>query len=230
MSIHPKLLRSFGRIKARKLRSASQKAYEEILPLVTIDPTKEFFGNCPQDVWLEVGFGGGEHLLSQLDQNPRVSMIGCEPFMNGTAKLLSHLNPEDYHRFRLWHDDARYLLDICPPSYFTRAFILFPDPWPKKRHNHRRLITKQFMDKLKPTLADGAFLHVASDDASYVEQIQAVLYNDSTFILCEGPPSADPETWTSRPEGWPPTRYESKALDMGKKCAYMRFQKKGKSI
>jgi len=220
-----KLLRSYGRRKARKLRDTSQKAYEEILPLIKLDPTNKYFETNPQEVWLEIGFGGGEHLLAQLDQNPTVSMIGCEPFMNGVAKLLSHLRAEDYGRLRIWHDDVRYLLEECPPSYFSRAFILFPDPWPKKRHHHRRLITKEFMENLRKTLADGAFLHIASDDASYVEQIQSVLYNDPKFILCEGPSSHNPQSWEPRPPGWLATRYEGKALEKGKKCAYMRFKK-----
>ena len=164
-------------------------------------------------------------MLEQLAQNPSVAMIGCEPFMNGVAKLLVHLSPQDYNRARIWHEDVRYLLDTTPCSYFQRAFIMFPDPWPKKRHHQRRLITNEFMAKLWPTLKEGAFLHIASDDASYVEQIQEVLYDHPQFIFCKGPPSSDPLTWSDRPEGWPATRYEQKALAQGKKCAYMVFQK-----
>jgi len=223
--MHNKLTRSFGRRKVRKLRDTSQKAYDDLLPLLKIDLAKPFFESLPSEVWLEIGFGGGEHLLAQLAQNPRISMIGCEPFMNGVAKLLAHLPPEDHNRVRIWHEDVRYLLDALPPSYFERAFILFPDPWPKKRHHPRRLITKEFMAKLWPTLKEGAFLHIASDDVSYVEQIQEVLYDYPNLNLCDGPPSPDPLTWHSRPEGWPATRYEQKALAQGKKCAYMVFQK-----
>ncbi len=221
-----KVMRSFGRRKARKLRDQSQKAYDNLLPLVKIDHPNKPFKTHFSDVWLEIGFGGGEHMLEQLSQNPTVAMIGCEPFMNGVAKLLTHLSPEDYHRIRIWHEDARFLLETLPSSYFQRAFILFPDPWPKKRHHQRRLITNEFIGKLWPTLKEGALLHVASDDVSYVEQIQDVLYGYPSLILCEGPPSPDPITWGDRPEGWPATRYEQKALAQGKKCAYMLFQKK----
>lgn len=185
-----------------------------------------FFEHHPSEVWLEIGFGGGEHMLERLAQNPSIAIIGCEPFMNGVAKLLTHLSPDDYNRVRIWHEDVRVALEAIPHSYFTRAFILFPDPWPKKRHHRRRLITTEFMDKLWPTLQEGALLHVASDDVSYVEQIQEVFYNYPSLILCKGPLSPDPLTWTSRPEGWPITRYEQKALAQGKKCAYMLFQKK----
>lgn len=220
-----KLLSSFGRRKARKLRVTSQKAYEEILPLVRIDPNQPLFKSDPSEIWLEIVFGGGEHMLEQLAKNPSVAMVGCEPFMNGVAKLLSHLLPGDYDRVGIWHEDVRLLLDSISPSFFARAFILFPDPWPKVRHHPRRLITTVFMDKLLPTLKEGALLHVASDDAPYVEQIQEVLYNRPELKLCKGPLSADPTTWGDRPEGWPLTRYEQKAMTLGKKCAYMVFQK-----
>lgn len=222
-------LPSFGRRKARKLREMSQKAYDDILPLLRIDSPQQLFKNTPSDIWLEIGFGGGEHLLEQLALNPSVTIVGCEPFMNGVAKLATHLLPENYDRVRIWHEDVRLLLDHIPPSFFARAFILFPDPWPKKRHHIRRLITTDFMDKLLPTLKEGTFLHVASDDAPYVEQIQDVLYQHPELKLCNGPSSADPRTWDDRPEGWPRTRYEQKALIQGKKCAYMVFQKKEKT-
>lgn len=221
-----KLLSSFGRRKARKLRVTSQHAYDHLLPLVKLDLSQPIFQPTPSEIWLEIGFGGGEHLLSQLAQNPTVSMVGCEPFMNGVAKLLTHLLPEDFNRVRIWHEDVRYLLEHIPPAYFSGAFILFPDPWPKTRHQIRRLITNDFISQLLPTLKEGALLHVASDDVSYVEQIQDVLYHHPGLTLCQGPPAADPSSWGARPEGWPPTRYEQKALGIGKKCAYMMFQKK----
>lgn len=220
------LTRSYGRRKARKLRTQSLNAFEEILPLLQISSFDTFFDKFYPEVWLEIGFGGGEHMLERLAQNPSIAMIGSEPFINGVAKLLTTLSPKDYERVRIWHDDVRYLLEKIPPLFFDRAFILFPDPWPKKRHHKKRLITKDFINKLLPTLKAGALLHIASDDISYVEQIQDVLYNHPHFQLQEGPPSYDPETWTARPKEWPQTRYEQKALTQGKKCAYMLFQKK----
>lgn len=225
--IDGKLRPSFGRRKARKLRLQSQQAYDEILPLVRLAPAHLPFDDKVSEVWLEIGFGGGEHFIEQLHHHSAVSMIGCEPFMNGVAKFLMQLKPEDYDRVRIWHEDVRHLLRAIPASYFSYVFILFPDPWPKKRHHPRRLITKEFMTLLWPTLKEGAFLHVASDDQPYVEQIQEVLYDFPGLVLCEGPPSADPQTWLPRPLGWPTTRYEQKAIKQGKKCAYMRFQKRG---
>ena len=220
-----KLVPSFGRRKVRRLKATSQKAYQDLLPLLKINPTKKIFEKDPSEIWLEIGFGGGEHMLEQLDQNPSIAMIGCEPFMNGVTKFLAHLSSDDYERVRIWHEDVRYLLHTIPPSYFARAFILFPDPWPKKRHQRRRLITSEFIAKLWPILKEGAFLHIASDDVSYVEQIQETLYNYPYLSLCKGPPSPDPTTWDPRPDGWPLTRYEQKALSQVLPCAYMVFQK-----
>ncbi|MBS0271353.1 MAG: tRNA (guanosine(46)-N7)-methyltransferase TrmB [Proteobacteria bacterium] len=220
-----KLIPSFGRRKARKLRTQSQKAYQELLPLLQLDSPQKLFDQASSDVWLEIGFGGGEHFCEQLEQNPSISMIGCEPFMNGVAHLLLLLAPEDYERVRIWHEDVRHLFGIIPSSYFSRVFILFPDPWPKKRHQRRRLITSEFINILQQKLKNSALLHIASDDSAYVEQIQAILYHHPHFVLLEGPPSADPLTWSSRPKDWPTSRYEQKALNQGKKCAYMVFQK-----
>ncbi len=224
------LIPSFGRRKARKLKVHSQKAYDELLGAVNItgcpsDKQVQDDKEGARDVWLEIGFGGGEHFLAQLASNPDIHMIGCEPFVNGIAKLLAHLDPKDTPRVRLWPDDVRALLEMIPQSYFSRVFILFPDPWPKKRHHKRRLISNEFMDKLLPTLKEGGLLYVASDDVSYVEQIQAVLYHDPDLCLVLGPPSADAQTWAPRPSGWPSTRYEQKALAKGAACAYMIFMK-----
>jgi tRNA (guanine-N7-)-methyltransferase len=220
--LHHHLRPSFGRRKARKLRVQSQEAYDTILPLVRLHPESVPFKDKDTDteVWLEIGFGGGEHFLEQLQNNPTISMIGCEPFMNGVAKLLMQLDPKDYDRVRVWHEDVRHLLKGISPGYFSRVFILFPDPWPKKRHHPRRLITKEFVEQLWPTLKEGAPLYVASDDQPYLEQIQEVLYNfpGLHLVMCE----------TARPQGWPSTRYEQKALKQGKKCVYMCFQKRGR--
>jgi tRNA (guanine-N7-)-methyltransferase len=221
-----KLTPSFGRRKARKLREQAQKAYTDLFPFVQLLPQQNLFDDPLQEVWLEIGFGTGDHMLEQLSQHPEISMVGCEPFINGVANVLVHLSPEDYKRVRIWHEDVRYLLESIPTSYFSKVFILFPDPWPKKRHHRRRLITKEFISLLLITLKEKALLHVASDDVSYVEQIQEVLYNHPHLTLCEGPVSADPLTWGIRPKDWPTTRYEEKALSQGKKCAYMIFEKK----
>jgi len=221
-----KIMPSFGRRKARKLREKTQRTYDEILPLVQLtDPSLLFAGLPHDEIWLEIGFGGGEHMLEQLARNPSIAMIGCEPFKNGVANFLNELPPPDYARVRIWHEDVRYLFDAIPAAFFSRVFILFPDPWPKKRHRRRRLLSRAFVDVLGEKIKPGALLHVASDDVNYVEQIQEILYAHPLFKVCSGPPSADPKAWSSRPQDWPATRYEQKALTAGKKCAYMLFQR-----
>lgn len=220
-----RFLPSFGRRKARKLRPLSQQAYQQKISLVKITDELPLFEPSSDDIWLEIGFGGGEHLLAQLASNPSIKFVGCEPFMNGIAKLLMHLSGEDLHRVRLWLEDVRYLLDKVPSSYFSRAFILFPDPWPKMRQHKRRLISPEFVAQLLRTLKEKAILYVASDDPTYVHHIQQVLSAFPELQLREGPSSAEPCTWGARPHDWPPTRYEQKALVEGKPCAYMIFQK-----
>ena len=222
-----RFLPSFSRRKARKLRTASQRAYDEKLSLVNISLGDPLFEPLPQEIWLEIGFGGGEHLLTQLSQNPTVSIVGCEPFINGVAKLLVHLPEENLPRVRLWTKDSRYFLDKTSSSYFSRAFILFPDPWPKVRQHKRRLITPHFITQLARTLKEGALLRIASDDPSYVKQILEVLLASPSFQHIDGPTTPAPFTWSPRPDEWPSTRYEQKALSQGKPCAYMTFQKKG---
>ena len=176
-----RLLPSFGRRKARKLRMASQHAYDEKLSLVNISLDSPPFDPLEKDIWLEIGFGGGEHLLAQLSQNPDVRIVGCEPFINGVAKFLLHLPEESFSRVRLWTQDSRYFLDKTTSSYFSRAFVLFPDPWPKARQHKRRLITSDFISQLSRTLKEGALLRIASDDPSYVKQIQEVLSTSPAF-------------------------------------------------
>lgn len=219
------LFRSFGRRRARKLRPYSQQAYDEKLEGVRLTLEKPIFEVTPSEIWLEIGFGGGEHLLAQLTQNPHIHMIGCEPFVNGIAKLLGHLADEDRERVRIWPDDVRSLLEKIPPHYFSKAFILFPDPWPKKRQHKRRLIQREFINNLLQTLKKGALLHIASDDQAYIEHILDFLPHHPDITYVQGPSSADSSTWGRRPEGWPPTRYEEKALLKGLSCAYMIFQK-----
>lgn len=221
-----RLTPSFGRRKARKLKEKSENALREILPLLKLNPEGDFLKKRSSPLWLEIGFGGGEHFLEQLHKNPSVFMIGCEPFTNGIAKLLINLPLEEYQRVRIWPDDVRLLLKNLPENFIDRVFILFPDPWPKKRHHSRRLITRPFIDQLLKHLKEKALLYVASDHPSYVEQIQEVLYTYPSLFLREGPPSSDPQTWGERPFGWPPTHYEQKALNRGNKCAYMLFQKR----
>ena len=172
--------------------------------------------------WLEIGFGGGEHLAAQAEARPDIGFIGCEPFINGVARLLSDIDGRGLDNIRLHADDARDLLDVLPESSISRCFILFPDPWPKLRHNNRRFVSPQNLDAVAHVLADGAELRLASDHMEYIRwMLFHVLRHDAFEWRCEGP-----EDWRRPPADAKPTRYEQKALSRGDPCVYLRFRRK----
>lgn len=225
-------LSSFGRRHGRKLTTYLKDIYQTHAPSVAITSPTSYTNlsdlfECPVDkIWLEIGFGGGEHLVSQINSNPKLGMIGCEPFINGVASLLNQLDPAHHGRVRLFTDDVRELVSHFPPQQLDRIYILFPDPWPKKRHYKRRLIQKPLLDLLYPLMKPGAELRIASDHYNYVEHILTVLWADGRFEQIAGPHDVDPATWDEdRPQDWPPTRYEQKAIRQGIKRAYMIFRK-----
>ena len=134
---------------------ASALLLDDALPRLRVDldglrkqPLAELFASPVTDVWLEIGFGGGEHLVWQARANPDVGLIGCEPFEDGVVKALSAIDERGLRNVRLHADDARPLLRWLPPPPYRRVFILFPDPWPKTRHDKRRLVSKPFLDRL----------------------------------------------------------------------------------
>lgn len=183
-----------------------------------IDPFR-LFERPPDEVWLEIGFGGGEHLAEQARAHPRVGMIGCEVFVNGIASLLGHVDRLKLENVRIFPDDARLLLDRLPEGSIGRAFLLFPDPWPKTRHQRRRFISRDNLDRLARLLADGAELRVATDDPGYVRwTLEQVLPHPAFRWLARRPGD-----WRERPADWPPTRYEQKALREGRRPVYFRF-------
>lgn len=217
-------LRSFGRRRARKLRPARQSLVDAALPRLAIaraerlDPAALF--DAPKtDLWLEIGFGGGEHLAWQAEHHPEIGFIGCEPFVDGMAALVARIEQRRLGNIRLWPDDARTLLAMLPPHSVGRAFILFPDPWPKARHHKRRLIQSAFLDLLASRLKPGAELRIATDDPGYLESILARLIARADFIWA----ARRAEDWRVRPDDWPGTRYEAKAREAGRQPAYLRF-------
>ena len=160
------------------------------------------------DVWLEVGFGGGEHLLEQARANPRIGLIGAEPYEAGVAKLLSKIEDTDASNIRIHEGDARDVVEVLPDASLGRVFILFPDPWPKTRHHKRRFVQMEMLDALARVMKPGAELRLASDDAGYIAwTLERVLAHPGFAWTAER--AAD---WKTRPQGWPQTRYEAKAL------------------
>lgn len=203
---------------------------ETLFPRVSIsldEPVinpRALFGAGVDDVWLEVGFGGGEHLVWQAEQNPRVGILGCEPFINGVAKLISEIDARNLENVRVHADDARFLLERLAPASLARVFILYPDPWPKLRHNKRRFVNDETLKLISAALKPGGELRFASDIPDYVawtlkriDEHNAL--GKSKFMW----KNKDLDECRERPADWPQTRYEQKALREGRTPAYLRF-------
>ncbi|MSO75447.1 MAG: tRNA (guanosine(46)-N7)-methyltransferase TrmB [Alphaproteobacteria bacterium] len=223
---HTKL---YGRRRGRALRPGMARLLAVALPerLIVlessglIDPGS-WFDEPVADVWLEIGFGSGEHLEAQLSAHPGVGLIGCEPYLNGVAHLLSRLAGERSGRVRILPDDARPLIASLTPASLGRVFILFPDPWPKARHHKRRLVSRSTLDGLARAMRPGAELRIATDDVDYLRWILVeTLSHPDFFWLAERP-----SDWRSRPLDWPQTRYEAKAVKAGRPPNYLSFERR----
>jgi tRNA (guanine-N7-)-methyltransferase len=219
------LRRLYGRRQGRPLRAGRRHLIDELLPRVAIpllgvapgslDP-RALFPDA-REVWLEIGFGGGEHLAAQARANPGTGLIGVEPFINGAASLLKAIEAETLSNIRLLMDDARPLLEALVPGSIARAFILFPDPWPKRRHWKRRIVCRPVLDQLARVLMPGAELRLATDDPDYADWMLLALLSHPDFVWTAGGPS----DWRIRPPDQPQTRYESKALAAGRKPVFL---------
>jgi len=186
-----------------------------------IDPVA-LFDFPVDDIWLEVGFGGGEHLAAQARGHSAVGMLGCEPFINGVGRLLGEIDRDDIPNVRIHPDDARDLIDALPDASVGRVFVLFSDPWPKRRHHRRRFIGPDNLPGLARIMKDGAELRLASDQMRLVRwMLSHVIGHDAFDWTAQGP-----EDWRSRPEDWPQTRYEAKALARGETCVYLTFRRR----
>lgn len=221
-------LRSFGRRRARKLSAAQAALWQDVLPRVAVpvDPDalrdlKALFSPPVRSVGLEIGFGSGEHLLWQAEHNAEVGFLGCEPFVNGVTKVLSRLRSPLEHRIRIHADDGRSLVKLLPPGGVDRVFILFPDPWPKKRHQKRRLVSKANLAQIARIMSRGGELRIATDVAEYAKwMLQAIRTEGSFRWAADGPGD-----WRERTPDWPPTRYELKATAAGRRCYFFRFNR-----
>jgi len=168
---------------------------------------------------LEVGFGGGEHLAEQARRHPDTGFIGCEPFENGVAKLLTQVQASGLRNVRVVPDDARDILVRLPDASLSFVFVLFPDPWPKLRHHKRRFIQTRTLDQIHRLLKPGGELRIATDHTDYGQWALMHLMRDNRFEWA-ATRAAD---WRVRPEDWVATRYEQKALKAGRSCIYLRF-------
>lgn len=214
----------YGRRRTHKLRPTREKLVDELLPALRIATNvdhqimmRDLFGQKPQAVHLEIGFGAGEHLSAEALAHPDISFIGCEPFINGVARLLADIAAHDIANIRLFDDDARILLDRLPEACVDKIYLLYPDPWPKTRHHRRRFVSAETLDQLAYIAKDNAEFIFASDHMGYVAWTLAELYRHSDWSWqAEGP-----SDWRNPPADWTPTRYETKAKKKGIKPAYL---------
>ena len=180
------------------------------------------FGRPVREVWLEVGFGAGEHLLAQAAANRDVGLIGCEPYVSGVVRMARGLCDAGLDNIRIWRDDARLLIDRLAERSLARVFVLFPDPWPKTRHHKRRFISTPVLDRLAAVMRDDAELRLPTDDGDYLVWILAHLAACESFAWS----AREPSDWRRRPPDWPQTRYECKALERGRGCTYLRYRRR----
>ncbi len=219
--------RIYGRRQSHRIRPARKRLLTERLPelqlalpveAACLDPNT-LFAPKPDQLWLEIGFGGGEHLARQAADRPDVGLIGCEPYVNGVAKLLSLLGARA--NVRVVIDDARLLLKALPERSLDRVFVLFPDPWPKARHQKRRIVNSETVADMAKLLKPGGELRLATDDMSYGRAMLATVLASGSF----GWLAETASDWRGRPDDWPATRYEQKALLAGRHPVFFRFQR-----
>jgi len=198
----------------------------EALPELVVAPEAfaepaRLFSFDPDEIWLEIGFGGGEHLARQAAARPQIGFIGCEPFVNGVAKLLAEIDEQGFSNVRIHTGDAGALITAMPAGLLSRVFCLYPDPWPKRRHNKRRIISSGLIDELARVTRPGGQVCFASDIDDYCGWALQRFLNCSAFNWRARQSSDWREPWPD----WRSTRYEAKAQREGRTSSYLTFQR-----
>jgi tRNA (guanine-N7-)-methyltransferase len=218
----------FGRRKAKKLRGGQADLFATLLPQLTL-PTplperlEALFAQPVREVRLEIGFGGGEHLLAAARAQPEVGFIGCEPFINGMAKILAAIAREGIGNVRLWPDDAAPLLERLPAASLACIDLFYPDPWPKRRQRKRRFVSATTLAHLARALRPGGQFRFATDIDDYAGWTLAHLSREPQLRWTARAAS----DWLTPFEGWVRTRYEAKALAAGRQPSYLQFVRAG---
>ena len=212
----------YGRRKGKTLRPGQERLVATVLPRLRVDPADPLAGiEAYETLHLEIGFGGGEHLAAAARANPDTGFIGCEPFVNGMAKLLAVVEAEDLANVRVWDDDVTKLLPRLPDAAFDRVVILYPDPWPKRRQRKRRLVSDDTLAALARILKPGGTLRFASDIDDYIGWVLVRALRSADFRWT----AQGPDDWRRPWDGWPGTRYEAKALREGRVPSYLTFER-----
>ena len=225
-------LRSFGRRRGRKPSERQAALLRDVLPRVALDlaapfsvaPSDSPVGSRPEgakQTFLEIGFGGAEHLVWQAKHNPGVTLIGCEPFEDGVMKVLGAIESDKFTNIAVHMGDARDVLRWLPDASIARGFILFPDPWPKKKHQKRRLVNSQTLALLARVMKPGAELRFGTDIGDYARSALEAFAHERRFKWLADRPT----DWRLRPADWPETRYEAKAARDERVRYYFRFER-----
>lgn len=221
--------RLHGRQKGHPLRARQADLIETLLPRLRVPlesacpaDLKSLFPAPVDAVHLEIGFGGGEHLAFRAGENPAVGFIGCEPFVNGVAKLLVEVEERELANIRLHDDDARQVIDWLPDGSLDRVWLLYPDPWPKRRHRKRRFLSNDNLDALARVMKPGAELCFATDIADYADRSLRLLAGRDDFEWT----ARRGDDWRKPWQPWPGTRYEAKAIRAGRMPCYLTFRRR----
>jgi tRNA (guanine-N7-)-methyltransferase len=223
----------FGRRKGKRLRGLQERRLTELLPALRVDlppddrpldPRALFpaLGAAPEEIWLEIGFGGGEHLAAQAEAYPGIGIIGAEPFVNGVVKLLAAIEARALRNVRIRDEDVTALLARLPDACLDRVYLLYPDPWPKRRQRKRRFVSDASLAEIGRVLKDGGLFRFASDIDDYAgwTLVRAARCPVLTWTARQA------RDWTQSFPGWPGTRYEAKALAAGRRPTYLEFMRR----
>lgn len=200
-------LRSYGRIKSRPVKPRQAGLMETLLPQIAVDLADPLAGWAGEP-WLEIGFGGGEHMAAQAARAPEVRILGAEPFVNGVASAVRHVEEQGLSNVRIHHGDARDVVAALPDASISRVFILFPDPWPKARHHKRRIVQPELVAELARVLEPGGRLRFATDWADYADWTLERVLRSGLFDWN----AARADDWRVPPADHVTTRYEEKRL------------------
>ena len=214
--------RFYGRRKGRPWRQTMQGLLAHKLPAVRFDlakPVADQFAAPCADVFLEIGFGGGEHISGLATQRPDAGFIGAEPFINGVASLLRHMQDDDIENIRIWDDDVRLIFASLADASLAGAYVMFPDPWPKKRHAGRRILQDDVMDSLARLIRPGGSLVMASDDPTAKSWLLQAATRHPAFDWT----ARCAEDWQTRPAHLPATRYMKKAENEARRPSWFIF-------
>jgi tRNA (guanine-N7-)-methyltransferase len=214
-----------GRRRGKKLRPYQAGLLTDRLPHLAIAEggaaidTQTLFSRPISELWLEIGFGGGEHLVPTAQRRPECGFIGCEPFINGVAKVLSLITANDVTNIRLFVGDAAVLIDRLPDACLSRVHLFYPDPWPKRRHRERRFVSEEALMRLGRVMRPGSELRFVTDIDDYSGWVLARVLRSHSFVWRAGSARDWMQPWVD----WTPTRYELKALREGRRPAYLIF-------